>query len=145
MTVSVNLQPRPGSNVAAPCPPAGITTAARVVRVIDGDTVDVEIHRTVRVRLCDCWAPETRTRDAEEKSAGLASKEFLQEYCPEGTETTLFIPAAAGGVIEKAFSMGRVLGYLWVRDGDPRDVSQRQRDAGHATATKADSPWGKRP
>ena len=32
-------------------PPKGITTDCKVVRVIDGDTVDVEITRTGRGRL----------------------------------------------------------------------------------------------
>ena len=48
-------------------PPEGFTTKATVVRVIDGDTVDVSITRRLRVRLQDCWAPETRTRDIVEK------------------------------------------------------------------------------
>lgn len=144
-TVSVNLQPNPGaSEVEAHQPPTGITTAARVVNVVDGDTIDVEIVRRVRVRLCDCWAPESRTRNLEEKAAGLASTDYMRRVCPVGMPVTLFIPAAAGGVLEKAFSMGRVLGYLWVNDGDARDVSQRMRDAGHATKTKAESPWGRK-
>jgi len=39
--------------------------------VVDGDTITVELKIPVRVRLLDCWAPETRTKDAEEKKKGI--------------------------------------------------------------------------
>jgi len=52
-------------------------------RVIDGDTVDatielgfkITIHK--RIRLMGLDAPETRTRDKEEKEHGLESKAWL--------------------------------------------------------------------
>lgn len=139
-----NLQPaQRNDHVDAPQPPAGITTAGIITHIIDGDTVDVEIRRTVRVRLIDCWAPESRTRNPEEKAAGLAAKDHLIEMCPIGTPVILHIPAAKGGAIDQVLTMGRVLGCLWLQDNDPRDVSQRQRDAGHATRTKADNPFAK--
>jgi|SRR3989344_410270 len=56
---------------------------AKVLRVIDGDTVDVQvslgfnIYINERLRLFGIDAPETRTRDSVEKSAGIASKEWL--------------------------------------------------------------------
>ena len=133
-----NRQPK---NVDAPCPPAGITTPGVLVRVIDGDTVEVEIRRTLRVRMLDCWAPESRTKDPVEKQLGLAAKAHLLDICPIGSPVTLFIPSSEGGHIDTVFSMGRVLGAVWATDGDPRDLSQRQRDAGHATATQEESPY----
>ena len=48
-------------------PPVGLTTKVRVTNVVDGDTIDVEIVKNIRIRLRDCWWPETRTRDLEEK------------------------------------------------------------------------------
>lgn len=126
----------PRSDVTDPRPPTGIASDCQITKVIDGDTVEVEVRRTFRVRLLDCWAPETRTRDAAEKVAGLASKDFLLSYLPVGSEAVVHVPAAEGGHIEKALTMGRVLGRVWPKDADPRDVSQRQRDAGHATMTK---------
>lgn len=57
----------------------------KVVRVVDGDTVDVDIDlgfgvwlRKERVRLLGVDTPESRTRDKEEKKYGLAAKEFLK-------------------------------------------------------------------
>lgn len=122
--------------VTDPCPPTGLTSDCRIVRCIDGDTLEVEVVRTFRVRLLDCWAPESRTSNAAEKELGLASKAHLQAIVPPGTAAVVHVPAAAGGHIEKALTMGRVLGRVWPRDGDPRDLSQRQRDADHATKTK---------
>jgi micrococcal nuclease len=58
---------------------------AKVTRVIDGDTVDVDIDLGFRVwvhnrlRLYGIDTPETRTRDLEEKEAGLHAKEVLEE------------------------------------------------------------------
>ena len=54
---------------------------AKVLRIVDGDTLDVDIdlgfgvwiHRE-RVRLEGIDTPESRTRDKEEKKFGLISK-----------------------------------------------------------------------
>ena len=56
------------------------TYHAEVLRVVDGDTVDVLIDvgfstfRKERVRLYGINTPETRTKDLEEKARGLADK-----------------------------------------------------------------------
>ena len=53
-----------------------------VVKVVDGDTVDIEIDlgfsltKKERVRLAGIDAPETRTKDLEEKASGIEAKEF---------------------------------------------------------------------
>ena len=58
----------------------------KIVKVVDGDTVDVDIDlgfgvwmRNERVRLYGIDAPESRTRDKEEKKYGLASKKYVQD------------------------------------------------------------------
>ena len=56
---------------------------ARVKRVVDGDTLDLDIdlgfHITLseRVRLMGVDTPETRSRDLVEKADGLKAKEFV--------------------------------------------------------------------
>lgn len=75
---------------------------AVVVRVIDGDTIDVDIDLgfnmwalNQRIRLKGIDAPETRTRDLEEKAEGLRSKARVEELCPVGSSvflTTEFFP-----------------------------------------------------
>ena len=57
-----------------------------IVKVIDGDTVDVDIdlgfgmvYKKQRVRLKGIDTPESRTRNLEEKKFGLAAKAYLKE------------------------------------------------------------------
>ena len=61
---------------------------AKILRIVDGDTVDVDIdlgfgmwmHKE-RVRIMGIDTPESRTRDLAEKKLGLAAKKRLQELC----------------------------------------------------------------
>ena len=114
-------------------PPIGITTKGSVVNVVDGDTLDIEITRTIRVRLRDCWCPETRTRDLEEKKKGLAAKAHLKGLLPENKDVVLFIPADSDGDIKDVFTFNRVLGYIFI---DEENVSSRMVADGHATVEK---------
>lgn len=129
--------PRQYPGVAMPPPPAGICSPATVVRRVNAALIDVEVYRVVRVRLLDCWACETRTKNAIEKRLGLASKQHLADLCPLGASLLLHVPTARAGSIDSVLTMGRVLGWLW-RDGEEQDLSQRQREAGHAWATRAE-------
>ena len=59
---------------------------AKLMRVVDGDTVDVDIDlgfgvwlRKERIRLRGIDTPESRTRDEVEKKYGLLAKNFLQK------------------------------------------------------------------
>ena len=85
-----------------------------VVKIIDGDTVDVDIDlgfgvwlKKERIRLYGIDTPESRTRDLEEKKYGLAAKEFLTGMLDD-----------KGGVVLKTHKdaegkFGRILGELW--------------------------------
>ena len=85
----------------------------KVVRVVDGDTVDVDIDlgfgvwlRKQRVRLVGIDTPESRTKDLEEKKYGLAAKEFLTKWITSGGLTIKTTKDARG-------KFGRILGELW--------------------------------
>ena len=59
----------------------------KLVKVIDGDTVDVDIDlgfgvwlKKQRIRLYGVDTPESRTRDLEEKKYGLAAKEYVNKF-----------------------------------------------------------------
>jgi len=58
-----------------------------ILRVVDGDTVDVDIDlgfgiwlRNERVRIMGIDTPESRTRDKVEKVFGLAAKKRLKNF-----------------------------------------------------------------
>ena len=57
---------------------------AKIVRVVDGDTVDCDLDlgfstilKKKRIRLSGINAPESRTRNLDEKKLGLAAKARL--------------------------------------------------------------------
>ena len=62
-----------------------------ITRVVDGDTVDVDVdlgwdtwRRGERIRLYGIDTPECRTRDDEEKAAGLSAKKFVEQMLHVG-------------------------------------------------------------
>ena len=64
----------------------------KIVRVVDGDTVDVDIDlgfavwlKKQRIRLFGVDAPESRTRDAIEKKFGILAKNFVKGRLPVGS------------------------------------------------------------
>ena len=101
----------------------------KIRRIIDGDTIDVEIDLgfcmslTQKVRLKGINAAETRTKDPVEKAEGLMAKEWLErELAKEGEwiiETT------------KEDKYGRVLGTLYLA-GDPVAINERMLNEGIA-------------
>tara|TARA_R110002020_G_scaffold437738_1_gene648025 strand:+ start:21 stop:377 length:357 start_codon:yes stop_codon:yes gene_type:complete len=84
----------------------------KVDRIVDGDTIDVMIdlgfntHIKRRIRMYGINAPESRTRDLEEKARGLASKERLTEMLEEDN---IIMKSHGKG------KYGRVLGELFVK------------------------------
>jgi len=87
---------------------------AKIDRVVDGDTVDVtfdlgfNLLKRERVRLQGIDAPETRTRDLEEKEKGLESKKFLEEWVQEhGPDFIIATQYNAKG------KYGRVIGRIY--------------------------------
>ena len=67
-----------------------------IVRVVDGDTVDVNIDLGFntwlwkeRIRLNGIDTPESRTRDLEEKKAGLYAKSVVEGFLPVGSTQVL--------------------------------------------------------
>tara|TARA_B100000749_G_C18302729_1_gene413309 strand:- start:196 stop:639 length:444 start_codon:yes stop_codon:yes gene_type:complete len=124
-------------------PPNGWTTEVEIKRVYDGDTLIVDVHRTLTVRLKDCWCSEIRTRDKEEKKKGIAARNHLREILlEEKNEDTgkleyikavLHIPASEDSELKDVFTFGRVLGHIFI---DGKDVSEIMIESGHATKEK---------
>lgn len=122
------------------CPPRGITVDGVVVRVIDGDTVVIQSQIEFQIRLLDCWAPESRTKDRLEKQRGLAAKARMQELA-DCKPCRVFMPAT--GTLSETITMSRILGRVWIlQDGSPSDMdlSSIMVAEGHATQKKESNP-----
>lgn len=106
----------------SPAPERGLAIDGAVVRVIDGDTLICRSSFEYRVRLIDCWAPESRTSDPDEKKLGLASKQRMAELA-SGKQVRVHIPAG-GSDLSSLLTLGRVLGRVWTlnEQGQPEDV-----------------------
>ena len=96
----------------------------KILRVIDGDTVDVDIdlgfgiwmHKE-RIRLHGIDTPESRTRDKIEKIFGFEAKRMVQTWLPVGSNQTLVTTK------DKSGKFGRVLGKFIIFDGRNDRVS----------------------
>ena len=107
----------------------------KVLKVIDGDTVDVDIDlgfgivlTDERVRIMGIDTPESRTSDKIEKLFGLAAKDRLKELL--GEETVLITKDDKHGEDMKG-KFGRVLGDFRVGG---KTVTEILIEEGHAVA-----------
>ena len=89
----------------------------KIVKVIDGDTADVDIDlgfgvwlKKQRIRFYGIDTPESRTRDLEEKKYGLMAKEMVLAHLPIGS--TQILRTHKDGVGK----YGRILGSFVVDD-----------------------------
>ena len=122
-------------------PEQNLTTSAVVEEVYDGDTVVVSIQKQIRVRMLDCWAPEVRTKDIEEKELGLKSKEYLKSLLAEDDKIIIEIPMTER--IQDSFTFGRVLAFLWKDldgDGKLENVSEVKLPSESAAVLSRSSP-----
>ena len=108
----------------------------KIRKVIDGDTVDVDIDlgfgvwlRKQRVRLVGIDTPESRTRNKIEKKFGLASKARLKELL--GAKAILKTQVSKKGEDMKG-KFGRILGDFMTDDG--RKCADILCEEGHAVA-----------
>ena len=93
---------------------------ATIVKIVDGDTVDVDIDlgfnvvlRDERVRIAGIDTPESRTRDLEEKKFGLAAKARVKQLL--GKNCVLQTQINKNGEDMKG-KFGRILGDFNVYD-----------------------------
>ncbi len=93
------------------------TYNAIVTRVVDGDTVDVDIDlgfgiwkKNERIRLVGVDTPEKRTRNLLEKQFGYIATGIVEEFCPVGeailVETQLDDKGKFGRVLGEIFAGG---------------------------------------
>ena len=104
------------------------TYNAKLDRVVDGDTIDALVDlgfdtwKKVRIRMVGMNAPESRTRDLEEKKLGLATKSRLIELLGNGD----FILQSHG-----VGKYGRCLGEIFIEENI--SINQTLINEGYAT------------
>src|SRR5210317_1146146 len=111
-----------------------------LVKVVDGDTVDVDIDlgfgiclKDERVRIMGIDTPESRTSDRVEKLFGLAAKNRLKELLEK--DAKLITTEDKSGEDMKG-KFGRILGDFYVEryEGKRERVTEVMIDEGHAVA-----------
>lgn len=139
--------------IADEAPRAGFAIPCEVIEWHDGDTCTLRVTCDVRVRLLSCWSPEIHGRSltdderkmspeaqkkilgqiAVEKQRGLDAKLSALKFAPLGSRAMLEVPFDGADRSDDLFTMGRLLGRVWI---DGNDISSLQVDAGHATDMK---------
>ena len=101
-----------------------------VTRIIDGDTLDVDIDLGFsvklikqRIRMMGIDTPESRTRNLEEKKRGLISKQYLLDKCPIGSTIRL--------VSHDKGKFGRILGSIYT-EASEQSINKIMCDEGFA-------------
>jgi len=88
-------------------PEPSICFRATATRIIDGDTIECEIRRTIHVRLRNIDCPERNTPD------GQKAKQFVEETL-DGKEVIVYIPTDKhGNALMDFTSFERVVGDIW--------------------------------
>ena len=105
----------------------------KLIKVVDGDTVDVDIDlgfgiwlHDERVRIMGIDTPESRTSDDVEKLFGLAAKDRLKHLLEK--DAVLITTEDASGEDMKG-KFGRILGDFEAADG--RRVTEIMIEEGH--------------
>ena len=106
------------------------TYKAQVARVIDGDTVVMEIDLGFKIfhvmscRLAGVNAPELNAKDEATKAAAVASKNYLMELLPVGEWVEI--------VSRKLDKYGRAVIVIMPRSNDYAGVNELMIKSGHA-------------
>jgi micrococcal nuclease len=93
---------------------------AKLVRVVDGDTIDalidvgfdIWVKKRIRYKGIDTW--ESRTRDLDEKKKGLAAKARNKELLEKVSNKSGYFRIKSYGTGK----YGRVLADIYIQDSD---------------------------
>ena len=108
----------------------------KVVKIVDGDTVDVDIDlgfgvwlKKERIRMFGIDTPESRTRDLDEKKYGLMAKDYITKLLDDEGGIVLKTRKDAEG------KYGRILGELWrTTDFADKSINQIMIEKHHAVS-----------
>ena len=111
---------------------------ACVVRVVDGDTIDVildlgfDISYRRRVRFHGINAPQSRTKDPVEKEAGLAAKRYVEDWISALEQQVIIHTSLRDGS-----DVGHILGRILNDDGEC--LNDEMVSLGHAIRHSRDT------
>lgn len=111
----------------------------QVHKVVDGDTIDVDIDLgfdvslAKRVRLAGVDTPESRTKDEVEKKLGLESKDWLKNRLQFAKN--IIIKTELPDSTEK---YGRILGWLYIND-ETSSLNEQMIQEGYAWSYLGDT------
>ena len=109
-----------------------------IVKVLDGDTIDVlidlgfDLYKKERVRIAGVDTPEKRTRNLEEKELGIDATNWLKKELEDvlaGDDELIIRTELHGGVGK----YGRLLGWLYVGD-EELSLNEQMITQGYAHA-----------
>ena len=108
------------------------TYNAKLIRVINGDTLDLEIdlgfdlNIKQRLKLYGVDTPDSRSSDLVVKKKGLDAKQRLIDLLPKQFEVTT--------ILNKRGKYGRILGTIKIRDEKNNEININELlvDEGHA-------------
>jgi micrococcal nuclease len=104
----------------------------KVTKVVDGDTIDVEIDLgfdisfSSRVRLAGIDTPESRTTDKMEKALGLEAKAYLKHEIDSAKSVVIKTEK-----MDSSEKYGRILGWVFL-DGSTVSLNEKMITDGHA-------------
>ena len=108
------------------------TYNAKLIRVINGDTLDLEIdlgfdlNIKQRLKLYGVDTPDSRSSDLVVKQKGLDAKQRLMDLLPKQFEVTT--------ILNKRGKYGRILGTIKIQDEKNNEININELlvDEGHA-------------
>ncbi len=106
-------------------PEPGWAAECEVKRVLDGDTIEIEIKKRIRVRFLDCWSLDGSRKDVE-------ASDLIRTKCL-GAACLVHIPGSVD--VKDLFTFGRVLGYVYP-PGSDISINQILVDEGLCTKEK---------
>ena len=111
----------------------------KVTKVVDGDTIDVEIDLgfdisfSSRVRLAGIDTPESRTTDRMEKSLGLEAKAYLKHEIESAKAVVIKTEK-----MDSSEKYGRILGWVFL-DGATISLNEKMINDGYAWGYMGDT------
>lgn len=107
----------------------GVKARAIVRRVVDGDTVDLEMRVPLRIRFRSSSSPELRTVEGQQ------ARDELKKILPRGCKVRVFVQTANAKSVGDIMTFNRVLGDIYKQflGRGRRNVSLEMIARGHAT------------